>query len=380
MRVLAIITEYNPFHNGHLWQIRRAREVIGCDYLLILQSGAFVQRGEPAVLDKWTRARMALAGGADAVLELNSSYALSSASRFAAGAIRLLNAAGVVTDLCFGAETADLPALERLAESRREDVLRRALAEGKSYPAAEAVAHAAELTPNDILALEYLRALKDTGSSIRPHVLPRVSGHGEEGISPFTSAQAIRTAWAENRSADEAVPFPAWARDTLRMQGGPASLGCLAPLLFYRVRMAVPQDLLSLPEIGQEGLENRIIHAFSSADTLEEALQSAKTKRYTMARIKRTLCHLLLGRTREEDFALARPDHLRLLGFRQEASPLLRAIQGHALLPLVNKVADAEMTPHLQSDIRAQNLWALSVPALQKQNLDFLTSPVLYRE
>ncbi|MBQ3864437.1 MAG: nucleotidyltransferase family protein [Clostridia bacterium] len=380
MRVLAIITEYNPFHNGHLWQIRRARELIGCDYLLILQSGAFVQRGEPAVLDKWTRARMALAGGADAVLELNSSYALSSASRFAAGAVRLLEAAGIVTDLCFGAETADLSVLKKLSESRQEDVLLHALAEGKSYPAAEAIAHAADLTPNDILAMEYLRALEDTESSIQPHVLPRVSGHGKEGISEFTSARAIRTAWAEKRPADEAMPFPVCAQEALHTQGGPASLEQLSPLFFYRVRTADPQDLLCLPEIGQEGLENRILRAFSASTTLEEALQNAKTKRYTMARIKRTLCHLLLGRTREGDLALARPDHLRLLGFRTSASPLLRALQDRSLLPLVNKVADAEMTPHLQSDIRAQNLWALSTPALRKQNLDYVTSPVLYRE
>ena len=126
-------------------------------------------------------------------------------------------------------------------------------------------------------------------------------------------------------------------------------------------------------------MDNRIASAFQSADTLQDALALAKTRRYTMARIKRTLCHLLLGRTRETDLALAEPDHLRLLGFRESAAPLLRAIRDSSSLPLISKVADAPCLPHLKADIRSQNLWALSVPARQKQNADYLTSPVIWK-
>lgn len=372
MRVLAIITEYNPFHNGHLWQITQAREKFACDAIVIVQSGAFVQRGEPALIDKWTRAKMALLGGADIVLELNNAYALAPAARFAKGAVELIKSTKIVTDLCFGAETADLDLLSHLAQSLDEEKIRSALQSGKSYPEALSLGAEQRLTPNDILGMEYLRALEKT--SIRAHVLPRKNGHNESKLQSYTSAGAIREALLRGKEISSSLPYPDLLGQALEKQGGGAALASLSPLLFYKLRMEECNDL---PEIGKEGLENRLLHAFKTSNTLEEALQSAKTRRYTMARIKRCLCMLLLGRTQAGDAKLKAPDHLRLLGFRKEASQLLRRMQQEASLPLVNKVARAPLTPHLELDIRAQNLWALSTPTLQKQDMDYTTSPVI---
>ena len=211
MRVCGIIAEYNPFHNGHLRQLHYVREVLKADYIVVAMSGDFVQRGEPALLEKYARARMALLSGADLVLELPVSVSTASAEGFASGGVQLLSSLGIVDTLCFGAETEDLPLLSRIAcvllrepEEYRTVLLRElscghSFAEAREQALRETMPEETQLSmvlssPNNILALEYLKAVKRTGSSLQPQLLQRKGApyHSESLTGSLPSATAIR--------------------------------------------------------------------------------------------------------------------------------------------------------------------------------------------
>ena len=197
MKVCGVICEYNPFHNGHAHQLSRAKKLTNADFLVCAMSGAFVQRGEPACLDKWTRAEAALRGGADLVLELPALFAVRAAQDFAFGGVSLLDALGVVTHLSFGAENDDLALLTRLSRpetAEESERIRQGLAQGLSHPAARTAALGVPTPPNVILAAEYLRTLQKLDSRILPVPVKRDSEHRDETLHSMASATAIRAA------------------------------------------------------------------------------------------------------------------------------------------------------------------------------------------
>lgn len=394
MRVCAVICEYNPFHNGHARHLALAREKSSADFMLCLMSGALTQRGAFARHDKWLRARMALLGGADLVLELPCRFACAPAPDFASGGVALLRALGVVTHLSFGCEAQSLDILFAARDALRDEshafqsVLKDALDRGLPYPRARALAaeSASGLSglaeqialPNAALALEYLQALPD-GISAVP-ILREGCGYHDSSPSPLASATGVRAAltMGDVQTACAAVPFPEELLSAER-HGEFHPEDALTQALFYRLRT---MDAASLHDIVgmDEGLEYRFLRAAQTAASREELIAAIKSKRYTHARLSRLCAHILLGVS--QDFAAEHraPTYARVLGFRKDAAPLLRAIKAHTSIPLVTKAAAFDRADPLFSlDIRAQDLWSLGVsnPALRACGRDFTTSPII---
>ncbi|MDR0930123.1 MAG: nucleotidyltransferase family protein [Oscillospiraceae bacterium] len=364
MRVAGVICEYNPFHNGHARHLRALREASGCDYIVCAMAGAFTQRGEAALLSKWARAEMALRGGADAVVELPTLFAVRDAERFARGGVALLHALGVVTHLGFGSECGDLEALQhRAAVTPDLAIIRAGLAEGKSLSRIhrEAMETPAD-APNDTLAVQYLRAINTLGAPMEPILTSREGAAYHDGaLQPLASASAIRAAVWRGESVAGAMPGAAFALLERHLSAGACHApGALDQALLALLRTLPPAAIARAADIG-EGLEHRIARAAQEATDRETLLALIKSKRYTRARLSRVLTQILLGLTRELAAQNLAPGYARLLGFRAEAAPLMRAIKGSAAIPLVTRVAPARaaLGEALALDVRAGDLWAL---------------------
>ena len=394
MRVCGVICEYNPFHSGHALHLARARKLTGADYIVCVMSGAVTQRGMFARHDKWSRARAAILGGADLVLELPARFACAPAPEFARGGVSLLASLGVISHLSFGCEAQALPHLSAAACALREEspafaaALRDGLDRGLSYPHARALAAQAACgipgladiiaQPNASLALEYLAALPE---GIAPVPVAREgAGYHDTALCALSSATAIRAALAsgETQAALAALPYPQDIR-AAEEQGFIHEEEALTQALLYRLRMA---DAAALSPIAgmDEGLEHLFIKAARAAQTRDELILAVKSRRYTYARLSRICANILLGVTKDFTAAHRDPTYARILAFRREAQPLLRAIKQNARVPLVSKAADYDRSDPLFSlDIRAQDLWSLGVssPALRAAGRDFTTSPVV---
>lgn len=356
MSLCAIICEYNPLHRGHLWQIEQAKQRF--DAVVCVMSGSFVQRGEPAILDKFTRARWALEAGADAVFELPCAYVLQSAEAFAAGGVRLAAALGA-THLCFGSETQDVSLLARLAHlcvhsfASLRPALSRALSAGQSYPAAfqAAVQQVCPVFPNEVflpnalLGVEYLKAIERHALPLVPVALPRQL--------PLSSSRC--RVQAEQGAYPDVPDFVAH-----RLAGGPQiRFSQLAPSLLYRLRMMGPADYAALPFVS-EGLENRLYHAARRAVSLDELLGLCRTRRYPLARLKRLLCCALLH-VAQDDLARANgsgPAYARLLALDPQNRPVRQALKRCAL-PVCTTGLAAEPYAASALDRRATDLHAL---------------------
>mgnify|MGYP004588503327 FL=1 len=392
MRVCAVICEYNPFHLGHAYHLRAARESSGADYVLCLMSGALTQRGTFARHDKWLRSRAALQNGADVVLELPARFACAPAPDFAGGGVSLLSALGVVTHLSFGCEPSALSLLSAAAPLFKAEspvfsaTLQTHLANGLPYPRARALAAEqiagipADLLaqPNAALALEYLQALPET--IVPVPVARQGSGYHDAALSALSSATAVRATLARGDLADalSAVPSPEILQ-TAEKSGFVHEEEALTQALLYRLRTASPAELSALYGMD-EGLESRFLAAAQNCSTREALLEQIKTKRYTRARLSRLCAYALLNLTRDFAQTHRTPDYARVLGFRKSAAPLLKEIKQHGSIPLVTKAADFDRSnPLFALDVRAQNLWSLGVlnPSLRVSGRDFTTSPVM---
>jgi predicted nucleotidyltransferase len=360
VNTVAIICEYNPFHNGHLHHLSSALAITGARRAVLVMSGSWMQRGEPAIVDKWSRARMALAHGANIVIELPAAHALRAADDFAKYAVALLDRLGVCTHLCFGSE---LP-LEKLEEEagRAEDEgsSRKALANGESYP--RAVGGGEVLSqPNATLGVAYLKARRGMNSRMEPVTIRRTAPHDGEALGEISSASAIRRATFSGVSAARAMPPGAHAvyRSALARQGGPAGWERLAVPVLRLLRGSKPEELAGAYGIA-EGLERRFLAAARDAVSVDDLLARVKTKRYTHARLRRALCHMLLGFGPE--VCAQEPTYARVLGFRKESASLLREIDRRGDIPLLTKLPKETDDPLLLCDLRAQETWALACP------------------
>ena len=365
MRVVGIIAEYNPLHNGHIYHLERARALSGADYCIVVLSGNFVQRGEAACTDKFSRAAWALRAGADLVLELPSVYAVAPAERFAAGGIRTLNATGVVNDLAFGCEAPDLQTLYQISDiiatepPALQEAIKKHLALGKSYPRArfDALSEygvpknmlAAIAQPNNILAVEYLNAIRQFSSSIEPLPIERVGTgyHSEDIVGDFASATAIRKAIVEGRS-EILGTMPNFV-------GGPLLYDdqfiipqeALSDVMLYAIRRMSISDLAAIPDVV-EGFENVLYRSVRSARTLSEFYELIKTKRYTLARCKRIVACALLGITSEQVRKLTQSregSYLKVLAFQKKARPLISEIAKKKTAPLILRNSDLDDCP-----------------------------------
>lgn len=393
MKITGIIAEYNPFHNGHLYHIEQARALSSCDAVVAVMSGNFVQRGEPAAFDKWARTRMALACGVDVVFELPAFYALQSADWFAYGGVAVLDGLGA-DYLSFGAESPDLAMLGELSclwDEEPEELrasIRTGLKAGKPHPKARAEALAAWFAgtgasealaaPNSVLGAMYLRQIKALGSVMEPLPIQRVqAGYNDEVIAgTIASATAIRKAFDEESGGWRLAVPPAVAAiiDTEEGRGtGPICSEDFAQMLLYALRTGS-----SLPDTA-EGLHNRMARAAETSGSLHMFYATAKSKRYTMARIKRSAIQSMLGLT-DGDITLLRnekPAYARLLGYSRRVDGLIGELARRARIPFVARASEfSPATPAMarlwQIDQIASDVYALGVknPALRQGKRD----------
>ena len=394
MQVCGVICEYNPFHRGHALHLARARALSGADYVVCAMSGSVTQRGLFARHDKWTRARMALENGADLVIELPARFCGAPAEEFAGGGVQLLSALGVVTHLSFGCEAQALPLLETAKQLLCDEspafkqALRAHLDQGLPYPRARALAvqqvsgeeNLAELIalPNAALAIEYLRALP---ASIRPvPVVREGSGYHDENLAGLSSATAIRAALSRGELAQALAAVPsAQLLAQAQQRGDTHEEEALTKALLFRLRTISAHKLAQIAGMD-EGLEHRFLAAAQTARTRDALILAVKSKRYTYARLSRICTNILLGVTKDFAKQNAAPTYARVLGFKRDAQPLLRAIKENAAIPLVTKAADYNRAdPLFALDVRAQDLWSLGCTSenLQSSGRDFTTGPVI---
>ena len=402
MHVVGIVAEYNPFHTGHAYQIAESRRALGEDCAAAaVMSGSWVQGGRPAVLDKWTRAKLALLGGTDLVLELPSVWALSSAETFARGAVDLLESTGAVTHLSFGSECGELSPLRQLAaclgSPEHEAGLRRLAAGGLPFAAARQRA-AAELlgperaallsAPNNNLGVEYLRALDRLDSSLIPMTVRREgAGHdsllADGALPPFLSATQLRAFLG--RGDWEAVrPYlPAGGPEILRAGwNGLPSLDRAERAVLARLRTMTAADWARLPDSGAgEGLPPRLERAGRACRSLAEFSALAKPKHWTNARLRRLLIWAYLGLTQAD--RPARPPYLRVLGFNARGRALLREMKARARLPILTKPAHAGRLDEagrrlFELEARCTDLYDLCLDAVPAPGREWTTDPICF--
>ncbi len=388
MYTAGIIAEYNPLHNGHLHHIAETRRA-GATHIVAVLSGNFVQRAEPACMDKFTRARLACAAGADLVVELPLVWATGVSERFALGGVRLLGAMGCVDALSFGSECADIGALRMAARAvedpRTVERTARLCEAGLAYPAARARAvrelfgqqAAAPLgRPNDLLAVDYLKAIDRTGCALRPLVIPR-AGTAHDAQQPcggFASAGCLRARLRASGKAEDAAlaavaPYlPPYTLDALRcalaagrLSGG---LEALEQLILYALRTTGADALERVPGCAA-GLGRRLFAAAGESAGLDELFARAKTRRYTMSRVRRAALHAVLG-VREPVYAND-PPYLRILAIGAGGAALLRQIKRRGTLPVSHSLARLEArggacARTAQLEAAAGELYAMSLP------------------
>jgi predicted nucleotidyltransferase len=404
MHVTGVIVEYNPMHNGHLYHVEQSRLQTGADAVVAVMSGHFLQRGEPAIVNKWARARMALQQGVDLVVELPAAYSTQSATLFAYGSVAVLDRLGAVDSLCFGSESGDIESLKTLSSiivdepPLLQSYIQSELQKGSSYPRATgaALVRYAEQDPqldervvgqpNNMLGLEYLAALRRLNSAIQPATITRIAaGYNEEKIThpKIASATAIRKATLESgvETAEALLPELSYAllREEFTAGRGPMRWENFRQPLFTLLHRATPEELARYVGVD-EGLEARLIEAARRVETVQDLIAHAKTKRYTWTKIQRALTAILLGLTREEQAALQvenGPDYIRVLGFTERGREVLRRASERSVVPILTKMP-RQQSPMLQLDLRASRIYSqgYEVPQAGAALWDF-TTPVI---
>lgn len=355
MRAVGLITEYNPLHNGHLQHLRESKRVSGAEVTVAVMSGHFLQRGEPALVDKWVRTEMALRAGVDVVVELPFPWACNSAPHFARGGVAALEALGRIDALCFGSEAGDLETLQHCADllhEREEDIARGSeelLRKGISYPEARArvfarlsgdPAQVATLaTPNNILGIEYLRALRQADSALQPFTIRRVgAGFHEVAVAEgeIASATGIRRLLQEGRDIapflPAAVSAPLFEALALRRNAhGDLHLRLLLNRIYRDA------SCLQRLYLVDDGIENRLAAVADEAVDFDNLVTAVKSRQLTRTRIQRMLAHILLGVERSDMEAMlaSGPLYLHLLGAGARGRQFLATCRKHLALPLV---------------------------------------------
>ena len=399
MNICGIVAEYNPFHAGHRYHIEKTREQLGTDTAVVCaMSGSFVQRGEAAAFSKNARAEAAVKCGADLVLELPLPWALSSAEGFARGAVGLLAATGVVTHLSFGSESGDLTELQKAEEILRKpeihDLFAAELAGGHSFAVARQAA-AEKLarrrmevfsSPNNILAIEYLKAIHSYDLPLTPVTVVRAgAGHDSVEENAMPSASYLREKLAAGESIDGFLPEAAaevLGRET-EAGRGPVTPAVLETAMLSRLRMLPKEAFANLPDAG-EGLHNRLYRAVRSESSMAGILEAAKTKRYAMSRLRRMLCCAALGVTVQDSRGI--PPYLRVLAANERGLAILREMQEKATVPVITKPAeiralDVQAQHIFELESAATDLFVLGFSAAEERTADrdWRLSPVIVR-
>ena len=407
-RVVGIIAEYNPFHNGHYYHMQKAKQEANADYCIAVISGNFTQRGDVSIVNKWAKAYMAICGGADLVIELPTIYSVSSAENFANGAIKILDSLKIVDSFAFGAEANDLATLNNIANVLNEEpkgytnILNHELKKGISYPAArenEIMMYLNDIkryanvmgNPNNILAVEYLKALKNQKSKLTPIMIKRQKVYYNEHriVDGYASATGIRELLKNKEYSDVSKVVP---RSTYQILGQQANNGRMILSLekyqkeiIYALRKMTVEEIAELPDVS-EGLENSIKNAANNCNNLTELINGIKSKRYTQTRIQRILIYALLGINKKmmENSKKIIP-YTRILGFNSKGKMLISEIMNKNpkinMITSVKKYIDQnknkQLAEMLNVDIFATDVYTLGYDYDSKANLDFTNNMII---
>ena len=362
MRAVGLVTEYNPFHNGHLHHLRESLRVTGAEASVAVMSGHFLQRGEPAMVDKWVRTEMALAAGVDLVFELPFAFACNSAPHFAVGAVQTLDALGVVDSLCFGSEAGDLARLNKVAtvlverQEEIESLTAARLRDGVNYPVARSEVLVGLLpevpaeilnSPNNILGIEYLKALYSTNSRIEPSTIKRLGAgyHDTDVTAQIASATGIRRMIAAGEEIESLLPQPCRkVLDEALRAGRSLDTG----RLFVALQSQMLQEAETLNEIYlvDDGIDRRLNLAALKAGSFDELVSGIKSRQWTLTRIQRILMYVLLQVKAVEmkAFMQTGPLYLRLLGSSERGRKILARARRRKKLPIIADPARATNT------------------------------------
>ena len=401
-KVLGIIAEYNPFHNGHLYHLQESKKQTGSTYTVAIMSGNFTQRGSTSIIDKWSKAQIALYCGVDLVIELPVLYSISSAENFADGAVKILNSLKVVDYLSFGAETADISTLQQIAEvlytepRKYKTFLSHELKKGLSFPKARENALMMYLndirkftnvisSPNNILGVEYLKALMKYNSNIQPVAIHRsfVGYNDLDYTENMASSTAIRNI-IKNNAFDvlrNLIPEPSYSIlvENIRQGHIVPDLSTFEKEIIYNLRKMDTSEIAQLPDVS-EGLEFALKNAANSCNTLNEFLNIIKSKRYTSTRIQRILLYCLLGITKK-DMELSKKviPYVRVLATNKRGkfliSEILKANPKLEIVTSVKRYLDSNPNRNYQllldKDIWATNVYTIGFASDSWNNLDF---------
>jgi predicted nucleotidyltransferase len=395
LNITGIVVEYNPMHNGHLHHLGLCRDATGTDGIVAVMSGNFVQRGTPALLDKWTRTKHALENGVDLVLELPVIYSLSSAEFFASGAVGILEGLGNVSSLCFGSEYTEMDKMLKISDfllhepQEYRDALKKHLGTGVDFPTARSLSLRDTLSDpggyleasNSILGIEYCKSLLRLKSSIRPIAVQRSGSiYRDTSLSPeFSSATSIREHLRNNRDIDglkTQVPENVFQtlKELNRQSHSFSESNAMLPYLRHRC-FTGKASLKSLPDVT-EGLENRISASSGSAESFDQLIDSVKTKRYAYTRISRILTQFFIGFDQFDTKAMRKeqPQYIRVLGFTKHGAEILRAAKKSSTIPIITKVREKEFKA-LDLELQATRAYSLIKPDI-RHNEDFFRPPV----
>ena len=384
MKIVGLITEYNPFHNGHQYHIEKALEITGADAVVVVMSGNFVQRGTPAIMPKHLRTEAALKGGASVVIELPVCYATGSAEFFAYGAVSILEKLCCVDSICFGSECGNIEVLQDLAKiihnepKQYQESLNLYLRQGNSFPLARQkamkdflksnVADSILGEPNNILGIEYLKALYRLDSKMKPYTIQRISSHYHDEYlkETYSSASAIRKAINDLDTFDWSSQVPASLTSLYQENYQlryPVYTNDFSLLLKYKLLNETKESLMAYADVSEE-LANRILNNLTGYVSFEQFCELLKTKEITYSRISRALLHILLDLKTED---MTEIEYAHVLGFRTEDSEVLSLLKKQTSIPLVTKLAamgnlvvgtlSIEAASMLKQDIYVSNLY-----------------------
>ena len=396
MKTVGIIAEYNPFHDGHAYQIAEAKKITGADYCVVIMSGNFMQRGIPAIMDKSLRIQSALMCGADLVLELPVHYATGSAEYFA-----ILDRINVIDCLCFGSECGNIQALSMLSDAlvseseEFKDLIKQNMKAGSSYPKARnnaLIASSPRLAgysdilqfPNNILGIEYLKAIKKRGSHIKPYTISRKgAGYHDDSINDsYSSALAIREAIEMKQDISlikEQLPDTVYKLlEENYLKTFPITIEDFSSLILYKLIKEQENGYSRYFDIDKT-FADRLESLIYSYTDYASFCEKIKTRNITHSRVARNLLHILLDIYQSDVDAFCADDYVyyaRIVGFRKEAAPLLSAIKEKTSIPLISKLADSDAyvtsengRKMLKRDIESNHIYSLIVSRKYHQNL-----------
>lgn len=400
MKAVGVVVEYNPFHNGHLYHMKQSKIQTNADVSIAVMSGHFLQRGEPALVDKWHRTKMALLNGIDIVIELPYVFSTGNATHFAQGAILLLDAINCDT-FAFGSEQGTIqPFLNTysLIEKHQEEyntLIKQFVTTGVSYPQSLYMAYEKlkqkeprkyiDLSqPNNILGYHYIEAANRLKLPIKPVTIQRIQAGYHDSIdtdSTIASATGIRKAIFEQQSLEQILTYIPQAtlmqlEDWKTKYKTFISWELLWPLLRFAILRNTPEQLTLFADVT-EGIEFAIRKAAKKSDTFAEFMSNLKSKRYTWTRLQRMVTHIYTGITKEQLHQFSQPTYIRLLGMTSKGQAYISENKKHFKLPLISRVASTK-DPMLELDIRASEMYAQSVTLAsnQKINGDYNTPPI----